>query len=456
MASATMTGASDNFLNAFAVYLQANPLQMGWLTAIPQLFGALWQIISVWLGNYVKRRPLVVAAAALQGLIVGLMAVLAVLFGLGIAGESRILWLIVLAIGYFSCLNVIQPHWRAWMGSLVPRRRRGVFFASRTRLTMVASLAVFVAGGLVLSLTDAASAAWMGFAALFGAAAIGRWVSAWMLWRMHDPEPESASNAMRLVHSFRHVRDSLRDPTFRNYSFFVAAMQGAVAISAPFFAVYMLNDLQFTYFQFSLNNIASIATQFLMLSFWGRFADRFGNHLVMMIASCLIPVIPLLWLFSADYAYLIFVQMVSGILWSGFSLSTTNYLYDIRPHQTNFALYAAIQASTSAMMVFCGGLLGGYIARHAPEIADAMSAFWRPGSVLFVVFLATSLLRMLVVASFLPRLKEPTIRRRPKVLEVIFRVARFNAISGIALDWMVVARKATDFARPDKPMDKDS
>ncbi len=443
VASATMTGTNDNFLNAFAISLQATALQMGWLTAIPQLFGAVWQIISVWLGNHIKRKPLVVGVALLQSIIVGLMALLAVANGLGEMQSSRVLWLIVLAVGYFSCINIVQPHWRAWMGGLVPRSRRGVFFAARSRLTMVASLLVFVGGGVLLSYTDAANRAWLGFGLLFGVAAIGRLVSAILLWCMHDPESESAPTAMRLRDSWLHIRESLKDPTFRHYSFFVACFQGAVAVSAPFFAVYLLRDLQFTYLEFTLNSVASIAMQFLMLRFWGRFSDRFGNHLVMVISSCAIPVIPLVWLVSPDPLYLILVQVVSGIFWSGFTLSTANYLYDIRPHHTNFALYAAVQSGSSALMVFCGGLLGGYLARYAPTIADAMVEIWEPGSDLFIVFVATAILRGAIVAWFMPRLKEPRIRSRPKLLDVIFRIARISSVSGVSLDWMSVTRKDT-------------
>ena len=442
VASATMTGASDNFLNAFAIYLQATALQMGWLTAIPQLFGAMFQVLSVWLGNHVRRKPLVVRVAFLQSALVAGLAILSVVYGLGRSRQMEMTALILLAIGYFSCLNTIQPHWRAWMGGLVPQRRRGVFFAARTRLTMGSSLLVFILGGVVLSQTDALNRAWVGFALLFASAAVGRFISAMLLSRMHDPEPESGRNAMPLLDSWNHIVESLKDPTFRHYSFFVAAMQGAVAVSAPFFAVYMLRDLNFTYLHFCLNSIASIATQFVMLRFWGRFSDRFGNHLTMIVASSVIPVIPLLWLFSSHWMYLIIIQMISGLSWSGFTLSTANYLYDIRPHHTNFALYAAVQSGTSALVVFAGALLGGYVARHAPELALGMADFWEPRSALFLVFITSALLRVIIVAGFLPLLKEPNIRHRPKFLNVIFRVARFSAISGVALDWMSVTRKS--------------
>lgn len=448
-ASATMTGAGDNFLNAFAIHLQATALQMGWLTAIPQLFGALAQVFSVWLGNWVRRKPLVVAVAVLHAFVVAGMALLAVYDGQVSLNGSGVGWLILLAVGYFVCLNLIQPHWRAWMGALVPARRRGKFFATRTRLTMIASLLVFVLGGIALSVSDSLGRVWVGFALLFLVAALGRLVSAYLLGRMHDPLQEPADNTRELLLSWRHVLESLRDAQFRHYSFFVAAMQGSVAVSAPFFAVYMLTDLQFTYLQYSLNSIASIATQFVMLRHWGQIADRFGNHLVLVLCSCMIPVVPLLWLVSPNFYYLILVQVISGLCWSGFTLCAINYLYDIRPHQTNFALYAAIQSATTALAVFGGGLLGGYVARHVGDIAALLEGFWQPRSVLYLVFVTSGLLRILVVAGFLPLLKEPTIRRRPHLLEVVVRVVRYNAISGVVLDWMSVTRK------PQPPGDDD-
>lgn len=442
VASATMTGTSDNYLNAFAVYMQASVLQMGWLNAVPQLFGALWQIGSVWLGGLFPRKPLVVATALLQSAVVALMAVLALGYGLGWARESSVFWLILLSIGYFSCLNLIQPHWRAWMGGLVPARRRGVFFARRTRLTMIASLLIFVGGGGILALGDSLERTWLGFGLLFGVAALGRLVSSWLLGRMHDPVPAPEAGRSRLADSWRHVRESMKDPTFRHYSVFVAFMQGAVAVSAPFFSVYMLRDLNFSYLEFSVNNIASIATQFSLLHFWGRFSDRFGNHLVMVLSSCIIPVLPLLWLLSPDFFYLLLVQVISGFAWSGFTLSTANYLYDIRPHHTNFALYAAIQSGSSALLVFAGAILGGYVANHAEAGVVLLAPLWEPASLLFVVFLVSAILRMAVAAFFIPRLQEPQVRRRPRLLELIFRVARFNAVTGVSLDYMSVTRKS--------------
>lgn len=308
VASSTMTATGDNYFNAFAIYLQASILQMGWLTAFPQFFGACFQLLSVWLGAYIQRRLLIVVFAIVQALVVAAMGVLALLHP-----EWGILALIVLAIFYHASANVIQPQWRAWMGSLVPRRRRGVFFAARTRLTMATSLVMFLAGGALLSWSEASGKAWLGFLLLFTIAATGRLISAGLLWAMHDPDPHpSAAQPRQFAQTMQQTLLSLKDRTFRNYSIFVAGMQGMVAISAPFFAVYMLSELQFSYLQYSLNSIASIATQFLTLRFWGRVSDRFGNRLVMVTTSCILPTLPLWWLVSPNFYYLLLVQALSG------------------------------------------------------------------------------------------------------------------------------------------------
>lgn len=434
VASSTMTATGDNFFNAFAVYLQASIVQMGWLTAFPQFFGACFQLLSVWLGAYFSRRTLIVWFAVFQAVMAALMAVLALFHP-----KWGMLMLIGLAIFYHASTNVIQPQWRAWMGSIVPRRRRGVFFAARTRLTMATSLVVFMGGGALLTLSEASGKAWLGFLLLFGCASTGRLVSAWLLWKMHDPDPQPPAHSRQFVQTMRQVAHSLKDPTFRHYSLFVAGMQGMVAISAPFFAVYMLSELKFTYLQYSLNSVASIATQFMTLRFWGQVSDRFGNRLVMVVTSCILPTVPLWWLISPNFYFLLLVQALSGFAWSGFTLSTSNYLYDIRPHRTNFASYAAVQSALSATLIFIGALGGGYLADVAPIIRAALP--FNLASSIFVVFICSGVLRGLVTLWFIPRAVEPRARQHPQLLQIVYRVARFNTISGMVLDWLTIANR---------------
>ena len=435
MASSTMTATSDNFFNAFALFLGASLFQMGWVSGLPQLFGALLQLLSVWVASYFKRRPFIVAMALVQAAAVIAMAILAFF-----SGSTAVVTLIALAMVYQGCLTLIEPHWRAWMGSVVPPRRRGTFFAQRTRLTMLSSMAVFITGGWLLSTTEKIDLTWAGFTLLFLLAASGRLISARLLWQMHDPVQVSQRKPGVFRQTLRLYALAWKDDTFRHYSLFVAAMSAMVAISAPFFAVYMLQDLKWGYLEFIFTSVVSVLSQFVTLRFWGYFSDNFGNHRTMTITSCMIPCMPLLWLVSDNYGYILFVQIISGIGWSGFTLSTTNYLYDIRPHHTDFASYAALQSSVKAALIFVGALLGGAIATQAANLATSSSWSWLTHSV-FIVFVASALLRGLVACWFIPRLVEPHIRPRPKFLKLVLRVRGFNAISGLGLDWLTVVNR---------------
>ncbi|GMA83629.1 hypothetical protein GCM10025855_31620 [Shewanella glacialipiscicola] len=117
-----MTATSDNFFNAYAIFLGASLAQMGFVTGLPQLFGAIAQLLSVWLASHFSRRTFIVFCAVFQGCIVLAMGALAAF------GSEHAVWIfIALAVGYHGFINLIQPHWRAWMGSIVPERRRGAF-----------------------------------------------------------------------------------------------------------------------------------------------------------------------------------------------------------------------------------------------------------------------------------------------------------------------------------------
>ncbi len=438
-----MTGICDNYLGAFAVSLRASMAQMGWLSAGPQLAGAVSQLLSVWLCPRFSRRRAIVTGAALQAAAVTGMALVALL-----RPADSVLWLIGLAVVYQACANFVQPQWRSWMGSVVPARRRGAFFAGRTRLTMITSFGVFAGGGALLGLFDRYQSAWFAFGLLFLTAAAGRGFSAWHLRHMHDPDHHDAPPAASFRETLRRIRDAFRDRSFREYSLFFAGMQSAVAISAPFFSVYMLRDLDYSYWQFSLNTGTAILTQFFTLSTWGRICDRWGNRFVMVASGVMIPIVPSLWLFSDNYYYLLGVQVMSGLAWGGFTLSTANYLYDLRPPRADFASYAAVQSSLGAAGVFCGALFGGYLAGVLPAVVTELPGWLRPAHPVILIFGVSALLRGAIAAWFLPRSQELRVRHHPGLLRIVYRISRFTPGAGVVLDWLTVTRRQDDSGPP--------
>ena len=440
-ASSLMTGSFDQYVNAFAVFLGANSIQIGWLNALPQLFGGLFQLIAVWFGQWVHRHRLIVVAAATQ--VVSLALVM--LIALPLFPQFKIPLLLFSLVAFHIGANLIMPHWRAWMGQLVPDAIRGRFFGKRSRIAMLTSFSTFMLGGVLLTGSENIDQTWLGFFILFGIALGGRAASTILLSKMHDDHSlPTITERHSLSQSLRHQYSLWADTGFRRFSIFMALMQCFVALSGPFFAVYMLRDLQFSYLQFTLSTGSSIFMQFLMLPFWGKVCDRRGNRYVMAIGGTIIPFLPVLWLFSDTYLYIIAVQVLGGFAWSGFSLASANYLYDQKPRNIHFASYAAIHSSLGAVAVFAGSLCGGYLIQWVPEtvvFAGLHVDITRP---IVMIFLLSSILRAAAVLWFLPRAPELRVRDRGRVRDLVFRVARFTPNSGISLDVVNRRRRKTD------------
>jgi MFS family permease len=225
----------------------------------------------------------------------------------------------------------------------------------------------------------------------------------------------------------------LRKSNFARFSLFYALMQFSVATASPFFAVYMLRDLQFSYAQFMANTGISVLAQFLTLTQWGRISDAFGNRRILSVTGLMIPLMPLLWLVSPNFWYLLLVQILSGLSWAGFTLGASNFLYDLVARE-NRATYLAVHNVLASVGIFCGALLGGYLGLVLPahiEIAGLSFTWLSP---LLGVFAISALLRTVVLAVLLPRIREVRRVRPISFSRVIFRVTRMHALAGLVFD----------------------
>lgn len=439
--SSLMTGSLDQYINAFAIFLGASVIQIGWLNALPQLLGGVFQLISVWFGQWVHRHRLIVISACIQVMAIGCI----VLISTSIFNDlSMIILLMALAVFHITA-NIIMPHWRAWMGQLVPDRIRGRFFGRRSRIAMLTSFSTFMIGGFVLTSTEKAGITWIGFLILFSVALLGRTASVFFLAKMHDdhtlPTIVERSSFKKVI---RHFYSLWADLDFKRFTIFMALIQCFVALSGPFFTVYMLRDLNFTYLEFTMSTASSIITQFAMLPFWGKVCDRKGNRYVMAIGATIIPILPMLWLFSDSYFYIIFVQVLGGFAWSGFSLASANYLYDQKPRNIHFASYAALHSSIGALAVFIGAISGGYLIDYIPTNITMSGISIDISRPITIIFLLSTILRAMAVIWYIPKAPELRIRERGRVRDLIFRVARFTSTTGIKLDVINRRRRNTD------------
>ena len=151
MAWSVQVGAGETYFSAFALFLRATAPQIAILSTLPPLLASGAQIFSAWLGNYVGRRRLVLFGCALQALL--WLPIIVLPAALGAYAFPALLLLLVL---YHSANNLASPQWTSIMRDLVSERRRGRYFAHRTRLMTVATFLGLVTCGLILHELDTA------------------------------------------------------------------------------------------------------------------------------------------------------------------------------------------------------------------------------------------------------------------------------------------------------------
>ena len=433
IAYSLMTGSAESYFSAFAILLKATTAQIGLLASLPPLLASFMQLFSAWLGRRTgHRKQIIVFGALVQATTLIPLTLLPLLFP-----DDAVFLLLVCSIVYYVGPNLGSPQWSSLMGDIVPEARRGRFFALRTQLASVASFLALIAGGLILEFFDSMHITYWGFVTVFALSCLARFQSAYHLSQMYDPPGHVAAlESPWHIDLWRGIRSTDLVP----FSLFFASMQFAVGIASPFFALYMLRDLKFSYAQFMINSAASVLLQFMTLNRWGRLSDLFGNRLILITTGMIIPVMPTLWLVSTNYYYLLGVQCISGLVWAGFSLSASNFVFDLTPPERRATLMAAHNV-LAASAVFVGAVIGGFLGTHLPNEITLFGTTIHWLSVLYGVFLISGLMRLIVAIGFLPRLEEVRQVRPMSMTGLIFRVTRFAPVSGLIFEIVGTLRR---------------
>jgi len=414
-----MMGAGETYLGPFGIFLKATTLQVGLLATLPQLFGAIMQFLGARaMPHFKSRRRFIVSGVMFQALVWIPMALM--FFFLG-KGSSPVYVLIGLVMLYRGANGLVTPTWNSLIGDIVPPEIRGRYFGHRNRLTGMASFISLLLAGLVLSFFEKQHVVEIGYLVIFLVAFLARADSGRWIAKYSDPEliilPEE-------MFTFRQFLRRSPHSNFAKFVFFFGAINLAVTFSGPYFSLYMLRDLHFSYLQFTMVTAAATITQFFTYGYWGQLSDRFGNKKLLNICGWGVTIVPMLWLFSTHIGAIILIQIYAGLMWAGFTLAAGNFLFDaVTPPKR--ALCVAYQGLVNGVCIFIGSMAGGYVATHVPASYTIGAWTWHPVSSIQVVFLLSGLMRVTISALLLNKFKEV----RP-VEPLIFRISALKPIAG--------------------------
>jgi MFS family permease len=402
-----MDGFTTSFIIPYALFLKSSNLIISLLASLPELSGAFFQLLSVKANEMFKSRKMLISFVYLLQAFLWLPLLMIPKF----ASEGASGWFMLLFMTLIAMLGAFGgPLWRGMIGDLVAEHERGGFFSRRNKITaIVCFLATFVAGFILqhYSITNA----FKGFVVLFSVAFIARALSASFIFLMYEKKSYCLNSFMRRSNNLTLSKflGGLTRSDFGLFVIFICLFRISVSVASPFFAVYELKFLGFSYLQFTILTAVEIFSSFLFLGLWGKINDEMGSKRVILISGLLIPLVPLLYLFSANYYYLIGVTVLSGAVWGGFNLSVGNFLFDASD-SANRVRYVSYFNLLHGIAIFIGAMAGGFLLGVLPATKESIK----------VLFLVSGILRLLVALFLFPMMREM------RVVQVSFDKQLFN------------------------------
>jgi len=401
-----MDGFGLRYITPLAVEIGKNSKNLnnyvGLLTALPSLLGSLSQLLTIKAMNHYSRKKIVFWAVFLQALMWLPLVGLSFFYyfkslSTELALSSLVLiYTLLIVFGSFG-----GPAWSSMMKDTVTSNL-GKYFGDRSRIAGLVALICMLIAGFILDYFKQTNI-YLGFMIVLFIAFLGRTTSAILFSKQYEPEfkPEKKS-----YFSFIEFAKKMFHNNFGKFVIFFALTSFAVTICSPFFAVYILKDLGFSYIQYMTLIIGSSLASFVFMSGWGKFADRYGNLKVMKLCMGSIVAVP--FLYFASYfifkfnppwiiPYVIFIEVLAGATWAGFNLAAGNFIYEAVTRE-KMALCVSYFNVVNGMGTFIGPILGGFLASIIHPILGI--------SALLIVFIIGGLARLAVTIYMLPKIKE--------------------------------------------------
>lgn len=393
-------------LNRFIRSLGASDAAFGLIVAIPYL-AAVMQLPAGFLverGGH-RKRWFLLAGLVDRGMWVFLAAVPWLL--------PRAFWWPAFLVCYALAVmgqNIDGACWMSWMADLIPRRIRGRFVASRSRLGQIMTLLLPLPIGWLLDhygrLGDfqvrLAASLLLAVAGLVGLADI----------LMHASVPEAVQPRPAAVPSFsRMMLQPLRDRNFRRFLGFNGTLIFSVGFLGQYLWLYCFDVLKTTTVQASLLMILlPVMVSFACTAFYGPLIDRLGRKPLIVIGGLLTIPGALGWFFMSQQHWLpgYFLVLFSNLGWPAVETGRFNVLLamgETRAGRGSGIAYVAINSLVIAISGALSGFFGAALAHHLGPAWHARFLGW-PVSYLGVLLLVSTVLRAAALL-WLIRFEEP-------------------------------------------------
>jgi HEAT repeat protein/MFS-type transporter involved in bile tolerance (Atg22 family) len=398
-----MLTSGSVFLTGFALMLGASTTQIGLLASFAALSG-LTQLICPYYAARASSRRVLCLTTSYPGRMLWVV-ILCIPFMHFQKEVSVWLLLVVFAIST-GLLAFAAPAWTAWMADLVPVDQRGRYFGQRSMICGIAGMAALLISGFykdAITRTGDAHSQALSFSIVFAIGCVFA-AAGWIALSL-QPEPPACPDPPLPVAEM--LRLPFRLTAFRRLALFFAVWVIGVTLPAPYFSVYMIENLKLSYSTMNFQGVVAQLGGLISLPIWGFLSDKFGNRPIVVVCTAIAATLPLPWLLATPHnaVYVLSaVNLVSGVIWNGLALAQFNMMIAVTP-QVQRQIYFAAIAAISGLANFAAPLFGaGFLALSKSFHG---SLFGIPLVPMELLFIMSAMARALVCVFAVPRLQEP-------------------------------------------------
>jgi MFS family permease len=371
----------------------ASPMQYSLLTAIAQV-SAIWQPLGIAISRKISQRKWLCIWLSSVGRMLSLWLGLALLFD----NPQHGIWFMLVLLFFSAGFQATGANiWIAWISDIIPLRIRGRFFSRRNQILMAVGLAFSYIVSFHVDLFEkndgslrSAYTKMLGAESFFVPANQGLFLAFVFVFAaiiglaglsLLALQPERLRRNHMVFSLGQIFREPFGDKNFRLLLVFGIWWMLAVGIGSPFWSPFMLKKLEMSLFEVQIYSSIHILSSLFSFGFWGKFIDRYGNKSSMKICVTLGGMNPMFWLFmsASNYRILWLEGLISGFMWAGTGIITTNFVLSIAPKGRAQA-YSGIYAAVAGLSMMCSSLASGLF---YPGALDAGFKVLEPEQVMF-------------------------------------------------------------------------
>ncbi|MEG4229896.1 MFS transporter [Microcoleus sp. N9_B2] len=358
-------------LSNFLLQLGASSVEIGIFSAIPMVVNLL-QPLGAYIADRTTSRHwynlFVFGASRLLWLVLAV----AIVWGSQHADSHQLLqWTLVTVVAASVLAAFANSSWFSWMAAVVPQRLRGRYFGFRNSAVSLITLLGVPLMGLGVSTWGADPIFGYGIVLLVGV--LAGMISLGCQFFMVDVNPQlykkDAKSDRLTEKKSKQITDFvpsvLKDSNFLMFILYFSVWTFAVNLSAPFFNIYLLKNLSLDVSLVTIYTSLSCGANLLLLMFWGKLADRWGNRPLLIAVGLVVAITPLLWLGTGNYPFALWVwlpllHLLGGTTLGAIGLCSNNIqmeIASIEQPSTYFAIAAAVSGLAGALGTTAGGFL---------------------------------------------------------------------------------------------------